>query len=309
MIETIVSKDLKAAEMFIETQIKDKAWEDAEYRHFRASQSAFTFEDLQKAIETISLFSPRIVIVFHFDDQQQVYLTSLEDLLDVVSDQVYLFVVFEKAPKASHSLMKKLKKKGAIHRLDRSNQQGFDAFLKAELEKRSLAIDTVSFKYLKQCFGNRYEQVPQELDKLVLYDTDVLHLEDIQTLIHPPLEEDVFALSNAVSSGDRKESFQIYHDLKKQGVSALQLTGLMASNLRRLLKIAVLYESGYREKSIASLLSLSERQVFFLVKNRLRKSKHFAHLLNGLAEIDQKVKTGLLDEDLAFSTWLIEMTQ
>ncbi len=44
MIETVVSADLKAAEIFINEAIDDKGWSDAERRHFRASQSNFSFE-------------------------------------------------------------------------------------------------------------------------------------------------------------------------------------------------------------------------------------------------------------------------
>ncbi len=230
-------------------------------------------------------------------------------MLDLVSDQVYLFVVFTKAPKMTTSLMKRLKKKGKIHRLDQANKKSFDAYLQEEIKKRAIKLDRQSFQYLKEAMNHDYLRVQHELDKLLLLDDARLDLTSIQKLVQMPLEDDVFALSNAVSAGKRSESFRIYHDLKIQGVGALQLTGLLASNLRRLLKIAVLYEEGYREKTIASLLSLSERQVFFLVKNQVRASHHFIELLNGLAEIDQKVKSGLFDEDLAFSTWLIEISQ
>lgn len=309
MIETIVSVDSKAAEIFMEKRLEEANWHSAERRFFRASHDRFSFEDLTQAIETISLFSPRIVVTFEFDDQSAEYMRACKKLLDIVHEEVFLFIVFSKAPKMSTPLMKKLKKKGPIHRLDKENKQSFDQFLEKSLLERNLKISSEGMRYLKLCLQGDYKRVEHELDKLALLDREKIAYTDLKDLIHPPLEEDVFALSNAISAQNRGESFRLYHDLKKQGVGALQLTGLMASNVRRLYQIALLYEAGYREKSIASMLSLSERQVFFLVNNRLKRSHHFAYLLNGLAEIDQKVKMGLSDEDLAFSTWIIEMTQ
>ncbi len=91
--------------------------------------------------------------------------------------------------------------------------------------------------------------------------------EDVERLVPPRVEEDVFKLTNALMNHDLRNTMRVYRDLISQNHEPLQLIGLIANSLRNLYRVSIMSKKGYRDTDIASALGLNPRAIYPIRKN------------------------------------------
>ena len=123
-----------------------------------------------------------------------------------------------------------------------------------------------------------------------------ISLEFVDRLIAKPLESEVFALTNALNANQTTQALKIVKDLLIQNNQPVALISLLASNYRTLYNVKVLVEKGYDDKTIASILAMNPKRMYFIHKSIVNKSsRQLAEVLNIFANLDQQIKNGEID--------------
>lgn len=278
--------------------------ETVDLRRFSSHDQHFSFTFIEEALYTPSLFQEAVVVVFEAYDLNKEQEQTLLRLLERDFTHEHLLLILKNKPKGNTKLGRLCKKLKAID-LSKESQTGFQAYLDKALKKQGIQIENQAKHLLAERVDHNYQRLAIELEKLAVLDREI-KLADIKSLVVKNLEDDVFALSDAVLQRQQKQAFAIYYDLQEQGIDPLQLIGLLGSSIRRIFQVSVLAQKGYQATSIAQYLAMSDRQVYFLMNHRQQDPQALLILMRDLAQIDYQVKTGYLNKDLGFEIWLLK---
>lgn len=189
-------------------------------------------------------------------------------------------------------------------KLDESSKLNF---IRQEVQKRNLKIDKEAIHELEKRLPCDMQTIKNEITKLELYG-EAIHLKCIQDLVTRPLEEDVFALVNAVVKQDLKMAFHLWNDLCVLNKDAIYLIALLASQFRFLYQIKTLMMQGYSKNDITSELKAHPYRVQLSMQTCTSlELPYILGILAQLATLDQKLKSGQLDKKLGFELFLMQL--
>lgn len=280
---------------------------DFQVMEFSAQDRSFEMNQFYEACSTVSLFNDHSSVVFDVDDINKKNEELLAELLPSIPYEVNLILQITKKPLVKSPLGKAIKEL-KVHTVKKPSSGDVVSYLKKEIKDRKIDIETSAQRELEARLKNDPSRAMQEIEKLSLIGATITK-KDIEALVILPVEENVFSLSNAVLDKNTKLAFVIYHDFLENKMSPLALMGLLASSFRRIFQISALANQGYSAQMIARDLSLSEKQVFYLMRSQLRPHKKVLKLLNDLSQIDQDFKLGKVDLHIAFEMWMYQACQ
>lgn len=173
---------------------------------------------------------------------------------------------------------------------------------------REIRIDPSTVSLIQSLVGSDMENAANELEKIELYvmPAKAVTADDVRIVVIPEPIQDVFALTNALVSGSRREIISAYRAQRAAGKDAAQLFGLVSDALRSLWYASVIRSEHGTQDDLASLLSCSPGRAYHLLKDvsRLPK-KRIEDDLIALAEMDASVKTGQKDLAAEFELFIL----
>lgn len=163
-----------------------------------------------------------------------------------------------------------------------------------EVSERKGKILHGAVPYLIEKTGNNLWSLNNEIDKLIAYcDEKAISENDIDKLVMPNFNVDIFKLTDLIGLKRTKEAIDILEKLTDTGISAVQIFNMIARQFRIFLQLNEIKKEPAKE--IASKLGLHP----FVVQNSLKQLNYFNEnelkkALNSLLKIDIKLKTGLI---------------
>ncbi len=182
------------------------------------------------------------------------------------------------------------------------------SWVERRAKKYAALIEREEAIKLVEWVGSELRLLDKELEKMALYlggnDAKITG-ETIELLAARTLEQDVFALVEAVVSGQLTQAFRIFYDCAKTGEEPIKLLALLARQFRLLLAVKVWGPRGYTQQQIANMLKVHP----FAVKKAVDQARHFdegslSSLLTLLAEEDYRMKSGQVDKQLAIELFI-----
>jgi len=149
-----------------------------------------------------------------------------------------------------------------------------------------------------------------ELDKLINYvgDKGLITVDVVNKVVVKEIQNDVFALANAIIDHNRPKVINLYRDLTKIGNDVNFLFALVAKSMRELLAVSLMLKNGYKQQEVANTLNVSSGKAFYLVKNaRSMNLSTIEKYVQKLGELDYKIKSGLIDAKTGFEFFLFEI--
>ncbi|HHZ18737.1 MAG TPA: DNA polymerase III subunit delta [Acholeplasmataceae bacterium] len=146
--------------------------------------------------------------------------------------------------------------------------------------------------------GKDLMNAKNELDKLIAYagDNATVTVEAVRKVAIKEIQNDVYALSNAIVDQDRNKAVRIYRDLIKIGNAANFLFSLVAKSMRELLTVNLMLKSGYNQADVAASMGVSSGRAYYMVKNaRSLDYELLRKYVAQLSELDYKIKSGQTD--------------
>ena len=138
------------------------------------------------------------------------------------------------------------------------------------------------------------------------YDEKKITANDVLTLIPAPLDDNVYALIDAVLVNNKKLMLKGYQDMKLKSMQASSLVSLLITKFQELYDVNVLLKAGFNQASIAETFNISSGRAYYMIKNAkshpLSEIKRQLDLLN---ELDFKIKTGQIDQNLGIELYFL----
>ncbi|MDD3187019.1 MAG: DNA polymerase III subunit delta [Bacilli bacterium] len=259
-------------------------------------------KDIIEDAKSISLFSPNKAIIVLGDIFDQETTKLFENYLKNENISTFLIIVLrqEKIDERK-KIFKLIKNKIECNKVD------LLAFVKEELNGYKIT-ESLQRKILDKVGSNIYN-IKNELDKIKLYkiDSKEINEEDIK-IISKNVEDNVFDFVDNVIKGNVAKTLEIYRELIKKNNEPIAIIVILANQIRLMYQSKILNQSGITYDSIASQLSIHPYRVkLALEKGRSYSLDTLSSLLEKLADLDIKIKSGLVEPNIGLELFLLEL--
>lgn len=202
-------------------------------------------------------------------------------------------------------IVKLLQGNARCFQYDRLSLQDFKSYVSKALNENHVKLTLDGKEELLSRLPNDLENFHSELEKMVLYGSE-MNKNDVAHLISRPLDEDVFHLVNDVVNRNIKGALHLWNDLFVLNKDPIYLVALLASQFRLLYQVKTYLDMGLGEKEIQRELKVHPFRVTKAIESLRGLSKdRCLTILNSLAELDQSFKMGLVDKKIGFELFLI----
>jgi len=289
----------------------------------RLDGNAARTEDLTEVFETMPYGERKIVCLYNaphfYGDQKQKRdgpKISHEDFLTFLGNiptNVCMILVTDKVDKRK-SLYKNTKYSYEFAKLERSMLRGFieDRYASEGVKIANPTINTLVelTGYLDKDSDYTLMQINNDIRKTIAHSNgNEVGKSDVTAVVSATLNTIVFALSDAVSRRKIGEAFMILHDLLISGSNnVFSLLGLLFSQLETTLKIRDLIDRGFSKPEIQQMLGIDNFRLRVLMEHAAGyTTAQLRRIVRNAYEVDNNIKTGLLDQDLALEMFIYEM--
>lgn len=190
------------------------------------------------------------------------------------------------------------------------NKISSEVLIKDNLE--DCIMDNRTIKYFADYCLNNNEKILNELEKLKSYkysETDkTITIEEINSIVMRDYDEDIFDLVNAIASRKKDKAFELYHRILKKEKDSINIIASISSNIRNLYSVKVLLDKRINSQEISNILGIKPYavQVASDTCNNYSEKKLLS-LINALAEIDYKTKSGNGRVNALFEMFLLSL--
>lgn len=187
-------------------------------------------------------------------------------------------------------------------------------WLKKEVAARGAKIGHQAAFSLTGLFGSNLWQLDNEINKLISYKQGqdkkliagkkeiTIEVEDVENLTRGNIDENIFALTDAISHKNKALAMKFFEKEIEAGVTENSLIFMIIRQFRILLQVRQGIDKGHSSRKIISLLKLHP----FVVRKCLIQVRNFSlptlkNILRHLINIDKVVKSGQADYKSALS--------
>ena len=258
--------------------------------------------------ETLPFFAERRLILF---EDTGFFKSSGSDLADYISDmpETTCFIFIENEVDKRSKLYKAVKAKGHIVELGVQDENTLRRWVQGLVKKEGKTMAQGDVAYFLNKVGTDMENITKELEKLVCYamDRDVLTRTDIDAVCVTQITSHIFEMVNAVADKKQRKALDLYYELMALKEPPMRILFLLTREYRILFHVKALLKQGYGKNEIASKAGLHPFAAgrYMDQANRFH-SKELRAVIEEGADIEQRVKTGLLTDHLAVELFLVK---
>lgn len=218
---------------------------------------------------------------------------------------LYLLVYAEEVDE-KNPLVKAIINTGAVKGIPLPKPEEWVTYATKYCQAKGSPIDNDAARELVSRVDGDYGRFINELDKMIAYaNGESIRLAAIKNLVSPKIEDDTFAMSNALTRGDVAKAMAIYKDLKAHSVDEIRLINQLANQFLFMDEVRYLDMKGSSSSSIAKELFTSPKRVEVTLRNLYRmKPNAIERILEELYACEKSILTGQVAPDFAFARFL-----
>lgn len=271
--------------------------------------------DIIEDASTIAMFSSKKAIIVR---ESKLLLTKdkvdnieyLEEYLKNPNQDTYLiFVIDEEKIDTRKKIIKIIEKNGKILEFNKKNITNTNAYIKDYIKSNNYEISEADINYLIKRLSNNLDLIINELDKIMLYKIDDKKItrEDIDNLTEANIEEEIFSLTDAIIKKDIPRSIKLYHRFLSDNHDSIAMIALIANQFRFLFQVKRLSNKGKNSDSISKELGVHPYRVKLAIETNYNYTEEdYIKYIYKLATMDEKIKMGEIDKDLALELFLLD---
>ena len=258
--------------------------------------------------ETLPFFAQRRLIVFEDTGFFKSAGAELADYIKDMPETTYFIFVENEVDKRS-KLYKAVKAKGHIVELTTQDEGTLKRWIQGIVRREKKQIPDSVILYFLNKVGTDMENIQRELEKVFCYalDRQEITREDIDAVCVTQITNHIFDMVNAVADKNQRRALDLYYDLLALKEPPMRILFLMIRQYRILFQVKGLSGQGYGKKEIASKAGLHPFAAgkYMDQAKKFRVSELRAVMEDG-ADIEQRVKTGLLTDNLAVELFIVK---
>ncbi len=271
--------------------------------------------ELAEECESLSLFVERKAILASdcFFLGKGKYKLLAEDSLDPLlrylknpNPNVDLILLVYGELEQKSELVKAIKEQGEVKEIKDPSDEELILNAKQRLAKAGGNFLPLAAEELVRRIGGDYARYCNEFEKILIYaNGGDVSKEDVKALVSPKLEDDAFAMSNALLKGDVASSFSIYHDLKIVKTEEVMLLSMLAKSFQFMEEVSYLSSRGLSSAGIAGRLKANPYRVSLTLRNlcNVDESK-LALVLEQIYDASYAILSGKEESQFAFERFL-----
>jgi DNA polymerase III subunit delta len=157
---------------------------------------------------------------------------------------------------AREKLLAAVKRTGEVHDFKQPTGAALAKWAVGHAKKLGLELpEDVAGELVARCSDDKV-RVIGEIEKLALYAEGTATLEDLEALVRPDLQTNIFRFVDALGTGDRSEALEMLEALLATGESPLRIVYMVRRQFRLLSRARSLFKEGTPRTEVASLLKV-----------------------------------------------------
>ncbi len=279
-----------------------------------------TLKEINEKINTGSLFVKKRLIVIEnvFKNKNTKLFSELSEYLKKFEASEDIVLIFweenlEKSDKSlkidSKKLFSLLEKQKFVQEFSLLNNNQLLSFIKKETELCGKKIEISAGLELINLTNNDLWQITRELKKLAHYTTEeTISLNNVKEMVTGSYNEDIFALTDAISTKNKKLTLKILEEQYSAGLSDEYLIAMLIRQFKILLQLRDALDSRIPQSELVSKLKLHP----YVIKKGLSQAANFQaaslkRYLDKLINLDFLNKNGLADIKTELTVLIAEL--
>jgi len=201
------------------------------------------FEDLKNELRHVSMFDLEKTIVIHNAFSNESFMKEFLDFFKKQDTEHVLIFIEEK--EVDKKIITFFKKKGEIFKYDLLKGKDLLNFIKKELNKYGVEVDSQALELLIKSCGKDLWRLATEIKKLATYTKDI-KVKDVELLIQTPIEAEIFKTIDAIASKNKKKALELIYKHIEKGDSPFYLFTMIVYQFRNLLLVKEYESQGYQ---------------------------------------------------------------
>ena len=259
-------------------------------------------------INTLSIFSnKKLVIVYNIeslikkdDKNNDLYVSELIKYLNNQSDNILIIT-----GKSLPNRKKLIASFDSFSTKIEATNFDINSYIKELLNGYEMSNNDIEL--LKTYCSNDLSRIKNEIEKLKIYKLEEKQItrDDIESLVKKDLDKTIFDLINSVEKGTKNRSFDIYKELKEQNEEDMKILSMLANNYRLIYQIKNLTYTK-TDNEIKEILGIANPKRISILRSKGYNytNKDLENILSFLADLDYKIKNGLMDKETAVYLFL-----
>ena len=226
-------------------------------RAVEAYDAAETSPDtVVSACNSRSLFGDgSLVLVRNLDAWTAAQKARVLDYLQNPSPETELVMLGKKLG-AREKLLAAVKRTGEVHDFKQPTGTALAKWAVGHAKKLGLELpEDVAGELVARCSDDKV-RVIGEIEKLALYAEGATTLEDLEALVRPDLQANIFRFVDTLGTGDRSEALELLEALLATGEPPLRIVYMVRRQFRLLARARSLFEEETPRTEVASLLKV-----------------------------------------------------
>lgn len=261
-------------------------------------------------LTTISLFDETKFIVVRnaealLSKSDRAFLELLKAMNDQNSSNILIFVFMDFSD-FSNEQYQKLKRFSSVFEAKTKNIN-LEEYAEKAFQEEGYQIDKDTIRLLVS-YSDSFSKLRNSMDQLECYKAEdkTICSADIRRMIPEPLEDNVYALIEAVLTNNKKLMMKGYQDMKLKSMQASNLISLLINKFQELYNVNILIKSGVNQASLAELFHISSGRAYYMLKNAKEHSLDSIRMhLDTLNQLDYQIKTGKIDQNTGLEFYFL----
>lgn len=266
----------------------------ADFNHDRVKGRARSAQEIVNLARTLPTMAPRRLVEVHdADELGEDALRALDPYLDDPSPETTLVFVFGKFDKRQKFPKTLVKKAAMSARFEHPREREMPGLVRGRARRHKLKVSGDAAEALALTVGTDLGLLERAVEKLALVTEPgaELSVDDISAHVADTHLEDAFALGSAVAVGDRTTALRKLAALKQNRTAPLALMGMLAWQLRQVLRAREMLDEGAGEGDVTrQLKAYGARASTLMTAARRFDLRQHTRRLRRLAHIDRVLK-------------------
>jgi len=269
----------------------------------------YTTDDILEEASMNSMFADNKLIIIESNlKEDNIDSEKIEKYMNNYNKNSYI-VIYSVSDKVDtrKKIYKLFSKNGSVEEVVNNKNNAYD-YIMESLKENNYNMASSDINYLLSKIGNNIDNIKNELEKLYLYKIEdkTINSNDIDDLIIASIDDEIFAITNAVINNDIDASLALYNEFMNRSYEVTQIIGLLANQFRFLYQVKNLYNNSKYQDEIAKILEVHPYRVKLAINNIYYYTESdLLKYLDKLAILDRKIKLGEIDKNTGLELFLI----
>ena len=265
------------------------------------------FQEFNDEIRQTSMFKEKRMIVLTDSFSNNEFKGKFRELEKVFINSKNIIIFYEEGQVSKKdSFFTFLKKQAKTQEFKPLKGVSLKNWVKGEFKRLKVEIEDRALDKLIFFVDNNLWQMANEIKKLSTFKGDKeIKACDVELLIKPKIESDIFKTIDAIASRDRKRALSLLKAHLEKGDSPLYLFSMINFQFRNLLIIKDLIMRNFSPLNSTDLHPFVVRKSLFLA--RKFKVSELKKIYQKIFEVDLAIKTGKIDPEAALELLIAEI--